>query len=59
MPAPWAGAASARQAASAEWFTASAEWFTRLEKLMQWRSQGLLTETEFVAAKRQLGLHEQ
>ena len=39
--------------------TASArEWFARLEKLMDWRAQGFLTEREFVAAKARLGLHQ-
>ena len=32
------------------------QWFHRLERLMDWRARGFLTDTEFAAAKARLGL---
>ena len=32
------------------------DWFTQLEKLADWRAKGLLSDTEFAAAKQKLGL---
>ena len=33
-----------------------AQWFQRLERLMDWRSRGFLTDLEFASAKAKLGL---
>ena len=35
------------------------QWFHRLERLMDWRARGFLTDTEFATAKAKLGLRSQ
>ena len=35
---------------------AHTQWFQRLERLMEWRERGFLTDTEFATAKAKLGL---
>ena len=47
----------AGRAADATGTTVTTEWFAHLEKLMDWRAKGFLSDAEFAVAKAKLGLH--